>query len=424
MPYLPEKADSDDDLDFDEDSDTGVRPQKKSAKIPATPVAIVQSVTASGGSRADLSLSLFLGGVISRPDLTSLVPSTKDLPVQHDPIGACRLRPQPPGEHEGKPDVGSWPRRCWSYRRSPNALAFKKFSAASIPEEFAENRCFIASRLCATLPHAGQNVDAKVSNDALERVDDHFLYAAYNSSIAFASVIALAHGRMHSGLYRTLADVYGPLRDEVFDYIKIATTPPTPVVTTIRRALVGYACRRYAAHQRGYANLCECAVRTFPAPSLIDRTLADLESITPDSAPLCSRLRELLSDVVNTRDGEVRISSRDLALLARFGLFFSRFVRTEYPWWFMHPPNCLAGASRDWTGIYEQQIRGVIRARGLREVDRAVERDVSEYMKALEKARKKIQELKDEARPATRLIACRRPQRDVRAIEIVALHAE
>jgi hypothetical protein len=329
MPYRTAKDDPQ-----DEDPDASVDAKKH----PTDPMSIVHRVTASGGSHSDLALSLFLSGVLSRPDLTILLPSTESLPLERDPVGAC----PPATPHRARPPCD----------RTPDAVP--PSTGASISDEFALNRRFVCYEAAAAPPRPARDVDAALSRDHSEAAERSLSDCELEAAVTSTALIALAHGRLHFGLPSALAGVYGPLAADLLVYVKMAASPPAPVTAALRRALVAHACRHYRLLRLSHAALCECALRVFPCPRRIDGALAALAG---GNGALCARVRALLADWERRVDRPFPMAYRDLVLLTRFCVFYKRYVRATAPSSCIAPRNCFAGASRDWEAIHGEAIR-------------------------------------------------------------------
>jgi hypothetical protein len=65
---------------FDEGFEVDERPFATRSKRNDTPQAIIEKVESEDGARGQMALNLFLGGRISRSELSILAPSTKDCP--------------------------------------------------------------------------------------------------------------------------------------------------------------------------------------------------------------------------------------------------------------------------------------------------------------------------------------------------------
>jgi hypothetical protein len=417
VPYKPARGESEDDSFFAEDSDAAVRVVKK--QVPRTPIEIVRFVSKVAGLKGDMALSLFLGGVISRKVLTILVPETEDLPLEYDPVGESRLGPCPSDEC----DAEQGPHRSPSYVVAPNA-PLPKCTGASASDELVLNHRF--SCVGTSAGRERTNVNAEMSLGGVSTGEDYLHELEYEANITVASILELEQGRTHWALHSKLTEIYGVLTEEIYDLVKAATTPPVPVISALRNALVAHTSNLYHRLPAAYASISECGVRLFPSPHLISWVLSELGFFWPDCDPVRLRVTELLVNWPRRINRPFPMSFADLVRITRFSVFYRRYLRLNQPRAFVCGPKCLADGCQDWVAVYEAAIQHATNECGLGKVDGPVRRDITKYLRSVEHA---VQRMRDGIAPwenvvaPARLVAFTRQQTNSLSLEIVALDA-
>jgi hypothetical protein len=386
MPYEPgENESSDSDFGFNDEMEV----PKKKAKSEETPEAVISKVSEVDGKRGQLALNLFLGGLISRDELSAIAPSTKGMAIGG---GARRSLVQ----SEATPTLprSSLPAVGFSYVSAPAVIAFKPFTGALVQDEFVLNR-----ELISVFRPLGGPDTTKTHPDVDGECCDGFVTASAESlsaleidaEIMLAGLLDLSRGEVTPFVDQSISDLYGIMSEEIFNYVKIAPTPPAPVVAAMRASLFRYAVKHYDILRTAYLHLTQTAVRGFPAPELIPNAIAYLRERLPDpeAVSLQVKVGELLADFRSRLDLPFPMPFLDILLLTRFSKFYKLWVRHFFPELCMQG-NELTDRSGDWAAIWDSRIAKAIDALGLTEVDAAMRLDRPALASALERGVQKM----------------------------------
>jgi hypothetical protein len=429
VPYQAEQNEStDNDFGFTNSSDDEVMSHRP--KTDETPLSVVQQFHTV---RDQWALNLFLGGLISRSDLSLVVPCARQMRLDCDAVGSIRPSiAQLAAKRDDTPRERP-PRVSYSYGAAPASVALQPFSGASACDEFALNRELVSIGCRADGENTAKShpdVDGELSLGYVNGASEILHDIDIDADLALDCTLGLARGHIRPTLRQLLSDTYGVVGDEIFDYVKIATRPPPQIVAAMRETVVRQTANRYRALGRAFARLKHCAVRAFPAPARIPDALADLAARLPGEEPAAVRARigGHLEGFRERIGQPFRMAFLDLVLLARFRKFYILFLEKFAPEVCLQPKKGLLDASVDWGAICERMIQKVVDARGLTQADAAVRRETPnldrEFAKAVGNLAAVGDPVADPALLPVRLVVFTMQPGDTLTLEILRLQAD